>query len=71
MIEQLAGELSALRATLDERRPIAVGDLVGNGTLVVCSDGAVFASFPDGDKHRVWTEGTPIPGTRRAQEFTP
>lgn len=54
-----------------KRKPVAVLALPAiipgayDGTLVVCDDGAVFASWPDGDQPRVWVEGTPIPGTVR------
>jgi len=53
---------------VDDRRPIGTTGLPSNGTLVVCNDGSIWASFPNGEEQRVWVEGTPIPGMRRAIE---
>jgi hypothetical protein len=53
------------------RQPVAVIKLSAiipgayDGMMVVCDDGATFASWPDGDRPREWIEGTPIPGTVR------
>ena len=53
------------------RKPVAVIKLSAiiegayDGMAVICDDGAVFASWPDGDKPRVWEEGNPVPGTVR------
>jgi len=70
------GELERLRvifgdadtALAEDRHPITATGLPSNGTLVVCNDGSIWASFPNGEEQRVWVEGTPIPGTRRAVE---
>ena len=55
-------------AFIRARRPVTATGLPSNGTLVVCNDGSIWASFPNGEEQRVWVEGTPIPGTRRAVE---
>jgi hypothetical protein len=57
------------------RKPIAALTLSAilpgayDGMMVICDDGATFASWPDGDKPREWREGSPIPGTVRAMNF--
>ena len=54
-----------------KRKPVAVITLSAiipgayDGMAVICDDGAVFASWPDGDNPREWIEGTPVPGTVR------
>ncbi len=57
------------------RKPVAVIKLSAiidgayDGMMVVCDDGATFSSFPDGDGPRIWTEGSPIPGSVRAMNL--
>lgn len=51
-----------------DRTPVTSYELAGGAFAVICDDGSMWVCFANGEEQRVWQEGTPVPGTKRAAQ---